>query len=782
MVAGRNALLLVGVLSGFGADTGLSSKLPESVEVVKSISVDVLSSSIPSTPASGSGEEVAGVQSATGTVEGASGVVDSGKEEAVSSTIKPSFSAVGLKATPAAAISSTDGEEYIYPGLFGAGGTLTTDSKAPTRSVAPSKNSVSPNNPGSVRGPPPGEATPRPGAIAPPAAPPVDETPAAPVRTRPGAVRPTNALTKTIEATTDLGWVYTSTATPWRNTTVSWDFQTKNGSTRYPTPTISYCQPSDYVNSVTAITTWSVVYTSTVTWTGNPKDYKPPFPPIVTPPPDKLRECIEPLPPPRLTLSVCTSTGTGTKYSTCYDTTSTDWNFGPVMSTHTAIPTATVVFLTTDKNPAVVFSPIKTPDYGLTTQPRTKEPQKATPTKNAPPPYNDQKTQTKQPAQTAQPAQPAQPGQPGGQPGGQPPPQQQQQSTLIRKPVTVVVRPSAVIIDGNTISDRPPVSTQVVVIDGRTFTIEPTRVVGEDATITRPQSTNGGGGGGGGGGVFVPAPTSTTLGGVPVVISSNVAIVDGTQYTIGPVATTANLANGKPVVIGTGGVVVAGDTLAVPTVPRPTEVVVAGGELITAIGKSVVVIFGTTITYGVSGAVSTTQIGDDTIVLGPSGITAAPGTTLGGDSAKAGETAYALVGGVTITEIGESVLVINEGTFTVGPGSPTVTTEVSGEQVTIGPSGVTIDKQTFAYPFGAASTTVIPAVLRPVPSAVTASPTGYGYTGPGSSSDGGGAANPQKSKDAAPGGLVPGLRMESGGGGGIWSLVCIAIGVVVFGI
>lgn len=569
---------------------------------------------------------------------------------------------------------------------------------------------------------------------------------------------------------TDLGWVYpTSTASPLQNTTITWNYhQTKNGSTQpWPTASVRYCQPSDYLNNSTAITTWSVVYTSTITWTGNPKDYKPPFPPIATPPPDKLAECVEPLPPPRLTLSVCTSTGTGTKYVTCIETTSTEWNFGPVMSTHTAVPTATIVFVTTDKNPAVVFSPIRTPDYGLTTQPRTKDsqnnhgPTKAGQTANPPPLYNSHKSQTRQ--------QPS-------QPGGIPPPQQQQQTASTRKPVTIVVRPSAVIIDGNTISDRPPVSTQVVVIDGRTFTIEPTRVVGEGATVTRPPSTAGGG-------VFAPAPTSRTLGGILVVISSDVAVVDGTQFTIGPLATTTNLADGKAVIVGTGGVIVAGDTLSVPVVPRPTEVVVAGGELITAIGRSVVVIYGTTITYGVSGSVSTTHIGDDTIILGPSGITAAPGTTLGGPLAKPGETQYALIGGVTITEIGESVLVINEVTYTVGPGSATVTTEVNGESVTIGPGGVTIDTLTFPYPFGAATTTIIPAV-RPIPSAVTASPTegyGYGYDGPGGNGDGGGgAANPQKSKDAAPG-LSPGLRFEASGGG-IMSLLCIAIGVIIFGL
>jgi hypothetical protein len=255
-----------------------------------------------------------------------------------------------------------------------------------------------------------------------------------------------------------------------------------------------------------------------------------------------------------------------------------------------------------------------------------------------------------------------------------------------------------VVINGNTITDNPAQQTQVVIVAGQTFTIDPTRVVGAGATIDRPSAT---------GGPYVPVPTSTDFGSVPVVVSSSVAVIGGSSFTLGPTPTTA-IVSGQTFTIGASTIAAAGRTLPLPTSPSPTEVVVAGGDLITAIGSSVVVIHGTTLTYQLTGPATTLTVDGDAITLGPGGITAAHGgVTLGGPhAASPHDTEYALVGGATITKVGASVVVIQNVTYTVGPGTGTTTTVVGGESVTIAPSGVQVGSTlSLGYPFGA--TTVI---------------------------------------------------------------------------
>jgi hypothetical protein len=432
--------------------------------------------------------------------------------------------------------------------------------------------------------------------------------------------------------------------------------------------------------------------------------------------------------PPRLTISVCASTGTDSKYKTCEVTTTTEsYNFGGQLPT-----TLPVVFLTTDKNPAVVFSSIRTPNYGVSQDPQTRD-NHASPTDAggaiSTPIYNsdDGPQAITDPAQRPTPT-----------------------------PVTVGVQPTGVVINGNTIRDNPSQPTQVVIIAGQTFTIDPTRVVGAGATIDRPSAT---------GGVYVPTPTSTNLGGIPVVVSSSVAIIGGSSFTLGPTPTTATV-SGQTFTLGPSTIAGASQTLALPTLPSPTEVVVAGADLITAIGSSVVVVHGTTYTYSTS---TTLRVDDDTITLGPGGVTITSqqgggSVTLGGNHASSpSDTQYALVGGATVTKIGASVVVISEVTYTVGPGTGTTTTVVGGENVTVMPSGVTVGTLTWAYPFG--PTTVI------TPGAgVGTGAGGARVTGTGSS--GAASADGDGEEDAAFAGARPWIV------GVAWG-VGVAVGMVV---
>ncbi|KAK4246416.1 hypothetical protein C7999DRAFT_42108 [Corynascus novoguineensis] len=502
----------------------------------------------------------------------------------------------------------------------------------------------------------------------------------------------TYATTETV----DLGYGTTLPGDSTLATSIRYENQTF---TQTPSGSISYCKPSELAGSPTS---WSVIHTSTITWYGNPEDYTQPYPPIAIPGPTS--SCVVPITPPKLTISVCASTGVGTQYMTCEVTTTTEsYKFGVQTSL-----TPSVVFLTTDKNPAVIFTTINKPDYGVSQDAQTRDGH-ASPTAYKSGSSADYNT-----------------------PGG---PQAISNSAQrpTRTPITVAVQPTGVVIDGHTIRDNPAEPTQVVIIGGQTFTIDPTHVVGGGATIDRPAAT---------GGVYLPVPTSTDIDGVPVVVSSSVAIIGGSSFTLGPSTTTA-VVSGHTFTVGPSTIAGGTQTLPLPTFPSPTEVVVAGGDLITAIGSSVFVVHGTTLTYpgpGGDGGSTVITVDDDVVTLGPGGITAQDGAvTLGGTHAAGPQdTQYALVGGATITKIGASVVVIRNTTYTVGPGTdtPTMTTVIGGETITVGPDGVVVGSLTLRYPFGPTT------VITPGAGADAATATATAGTGGGDEEDGVGALRP----------------------------------------
>ncbi|EGS21579.1 uncharacterized protein CTHT_0034410 [Thermochaetoides thermophila DSM 1495] len=469
-------------------------------------------------------------------------------------------------------------------------------------------------------------------------------------------------------------------------------------------------------------TVWSVVYTSTITWFGNPEDYTPPYPPLSLPSPTPT--CIPNPSPAELTVSWCSTVNSDIKCRT--STATPTYLFG--VQTSFINP---ITFLTTDKNPAVIYTSFSAPNYGISQPPKTRDnhvsatetPVVSTPAYNsndAPHAITDAAVHHPTPSPAV--------------------------------PITVAVQPSAVVINGNTIRDNPATPTQVVVVAGQTFTIDPTKVVGAGHTVDRPAPT---------GGAYVPIPTTTSISGIRVVVISSKAIIGSSTFALPPAgaAPTTAIVSGKTFTIhptaivgGNGhsdgtGFPSAGNsgsqyqTLTLPASPAPTEVVVAGGDLITAIGGSIVIVHGTTITYATLTSALTTTLnpGDPSavITIGPSGITLtehASRIILGGPDAPSGATQYALVGGATLTKIGPSVVVLDETTYTVGPGAGTTITQLpGGETVTIGPEGVVVDStMTIPFPFGPTSTTVIIPGATPTWGGAVATGVGeygYGWTG-----------------------------------------------------
>ncbi|KAJ4864621.1 hypothetical protein T069G_01151 [Trichoderma breve] len=313
-----------------------------------------------------------------------------------------------------------------------------------------------------------------------------------------------------------------------------------------------------------------------------------------------------------------------------------------------------VTFITTDKNPSVVFSPEPTPDYSQTLV--TDD-------------IGDGHHKT---------------------------------VDVIESPRSNTFKLTAggtqVIINDRTVSNLKPDQTTTVTVRDEVFTIFPTAVVGLGSTITKPapQATP----------PPAPAATSGTLGGIPVIISGTQVVVDGTTMRIPQQEATTSI-NGQRVVLGAGTVAVGRETLILPS-PQPTHEIVTGGEMLTAIGTSLIVLHSTTITYGLDTAPNQTVINGETVSIGPRGVSL-HGTTIGGPSANATATEYEIVGGITVGKVLPSLVVINGATYAInedGDLNNFETTVINNQTITIGPSGLVVSSQTLTYPGSSVTATL----------------------------------------------------------------------------
>ncbi|RWA08403.1 hypothetical protein EKO27_g6705 [Xylaria grammica] len=347
----------------------------------------------------------------------------------------------------------------------------------------------------------------------------------------------------------------------------------------------------------------------------------------------------------------------------------------------------TLTFVTTDKNPAVVFPTSLPPDYGGPPDPMENVHSAPLPNQAEPPgvpSYGNEATTDQNVRSTAV-------------------------TTATTPPITVTVKPSVVVIDDHTFTDNPAQPTSKVVVDGNTFTINPTQVVGVGATITRPPNS----------GKTIPPPTKTTIGGIGVAIEGSSVVIDNTSFTIGPKPTTVVI-EGQTITLKPGVIVFPSQTLTIPVAQETTQVVV-GAELITAVGSDKAIIEGRTITYGPGSSTITEVIDEDTVLVGPSGIIVHD-ETYGGNKAKSTDVQFVVAGGVTISRIGSTVVVVQGVTYTLEPLASgytykKTTTVLGGETITIGPEGVAIETWTLNPPYVSITT------ITPSHGAVMALPT-----------------------------------------------------------
>jgi hypothetical protein len=174
-------------------------------------------------------------------------------------------------------------------------------------------------------------------------------------------------------------------------------------------------------------------------------------------------------------------------------------------------------------------------------------------------------------------------------------------------------------------------------------------------------------------------------------------VVGSSTFAIGAGAPDRTaLFSGQTLTFGSGGLIFDQTTVAPPT-PLPSNFVIVGGQVFSAIGSTVAVIEGSTFTYGSNVPMTTDVVNGDTITVGPSGITF-DGSTLGGPSHPSG-TQLGIVGGLSITELGSTLAVVDSVTLTIGLNATPATTVINGHTLTIDSTGLGVGGATLTFPF-----------------------------------------------------------------------------------
>jgi hypothetical protein len=315
--------------------------------------------------------------------------------------------------------------------------------------------------------------------------------------------------------------------------------------------------------------------------------------------------------------------------------------------------------------------------------------------------------------------------------------------TAIVSDVTVILAPSRVVINGQTIGGGSGSGKSTVVTQkGQVFTIYPSEVVGPGTYLVIPsagagntgvpnnQSPNhgnsgsGGSSGGGGGGTNGNNGGNVVEGGVNGSnggntggggtngnnggnsVGSGVATGEQGSGSGGSGSVNGGQGNGGGVYEGVngpgsnGGVNDAGgyggeennpggSGNGVFVVPPSSTVI---GSFTIQVGQSIAQINGASYTIGPGAPDKTTVVNQQTISIGAEGL-AFPGTTL---APLPREPTNIMVLGGQPMSVENSVAYIGSSTFTYGVGSATKTEVFNGETILIGPSGVNLAKTTLA--------------------------------------------------------------------------------------
>lgn len=260
-----------------------------------------------------------------------------------------------------------------------------------------------------------------------------------------------------------------------------------------------------------------------------------------------------------------------------------------------------------------------------------------------------------------------------------------------KNPVTVFTTDSPIGgFPGGPKTDKQTVTPTSDTAEWGPLTPPPPKIASDATTVPLNQLPTPGSGGG-----SQPLPTTTTISGISVIISSTQVVV-GSQ-TVGNLGSGGNgpssteiTQNGQTFTVNPSQVIGPGVTLTRPSpnggvfvpTPQATPTVIAGISV--QLAPSSVIIGGNTFSIGPGVSEQTTVVNGQTVVIGPQGLVFAQTTV----APPVLATNVVILDADVISAIGNSEAVIGGSTFFYGPSSTPETDTFNGEVITIGPSGI----------------------------------------------------------------------------------------------
>jgi hypothetical protein len=188
-----------------------------------------------------------------------------------------------------------------------------------------------------------------------------------------------------------------------------------------------------------------------------------------------------------------------------------------------------------------------------------------------------------------------------------PPPSIPTNFVIVGGEVFSAIGSSVAVIGDSTFTYGAGIATTSDIVNGDTVTIGPSGVSFDGTTLGGPGHSTG--------------TQLGIVGGLSVTeVGSTLAVVDGTTLTVGPgITPTTTVVNGQTITLGSSGLGIGGATLTFPFNPT-TQAVTAGGVTFSEVGSSIVVIGGTTFTFGPGAKPTTDVYNGQTISIGPGGV------------------------------------------------------------------------------------------------------------------------------------------------------------------
>lgn len=257
--------------------------------------------------------------------------------------------------------------------------------------------------------------------------------------------------------------------------------------------------------------------------------------------------------------------------------------------------------------------------------------------------------------------------------------------------VTVLLGPSAAIIDGSTFAIGEGASPQTISVHGQTISI------GAEG-LGFPQTT-----------VIPPSlPTNIVIidGDIISAVGGSEAVIGGSTFSYGPLLSPqTDTFNGQTITIAPSGISF-GTTVIGGSGNSGLQLGIVGGISVTEIGSSIAVIDGTTLIVGPGAQSTTATIDGKAITAGPEGL-GVGGTTLNYPFNTI--TQVITAGGITFSEIGSTLVNIGGTTFTIGSGARITTNTYNGQTISLGPEGVGFKTTTLTATSGSTPTSSVTA-------------------------------------------------------------------------